>query len=226
MTGRIADAVILAAGRGQRMMPLTDELPKPMAPYNGSSLVAEGIRTVGMRVPRVHITVGYKKAMLAQHVIERGAASVHNTEGQSNSWWIHNTLLGCIDAPVYVLTCDNIVELDFSLLEDSYFELGAPPCMLVPVAPVPGLDGDYIFHAKQVVTDISRDTPTDIYCSGIQILNPARVADLTKSGGDFYDIWRQLIAQRFLTVSGVYPKKWTAVDTMEQWSRLQPPSAR
>ena len=36
-------AVIMAAGRGQRMVPLTDEMPKPMAPYLGSTLIAEGI---------------------------------------------------------------------------------------------------------------------------------------------------------------------------------------
>lgn len=88
----IKHALIMAAGRGQRMMPLTEELPKPMAPYNGSTLIAQGIAQIARRVEKVHITVGYKKAMLAQHVIEYGASSVINTEGEGNSWLIYNTL--------------------------------------------------------------------------------------------------------------------------------------
>lgn len=217
---RIADALIMAAGRGSRMMPLTDVVPKGMAPYNGSTLVAEGIKSLLRRIPHVHVTVGYKKAMLAQHVIEMGAASVHNTDGQCNAWWIHNTLLSHLDAPIYVLTCDNVVELDFDLLEESYYRLNAPACMLVPVRPVPELEGDYIFHTDHIVEEVNRHRETDIYCSGIQILNPARVAAMTDAGGDFYSIWAQLIQQRSLAVSPVYPKKWISIDTMDQLTRL------
>ncbi len=202
------------------MMPLTDVIPKPMAPYNGSTLVAEGIRLLQDRIPNIHVTVGYKKAMLAQHVIEVGASSVHNTEGQSNAWWIHHTLLRQIDAPIYVLTCDNIVELDFELLEESYYKLNAPPCMLVPVIPVAGLEGDFIFHDRHLVTEVNRHRPSDIYCSGIQILNPARVARMTGSEGDFYSIWRELIEQRVLAVSPIYPKNWIAIDTIDQLNQL------
>lgn len=58
---KIRHAIILAAGRGHRMMPLTDSLPKPMAPYNGSTLIAQGISRIARRVEHVHITVGYKR---------------------------------------------------------------------------------------------------------------------------------------------------------------------
>lgn len=213
-------AVIMAAGRGQRMMPLTEALPKPMAPYRGSTLIAEGISRLTERLPNIHITVGYKGAMLAQHVIEKGVRSVFNTEGKPNSWWIHHTLLSLLDAPVYVLTCDNIVELDFDLLEQNYLDLGSPPCMLVPVSPVAGLEGDFIFRNGPVVTKLDRREPSDIYCSGIQILNPKRVAELTPGDGDFYTVWQALIAQGALMVSSVYPKRWIAVDTWQQLVEL------
>ena len=222
---RIRHAIIMAAGRGQRMMPLTDSLPKPMAPYRGTTLVAQGIERIKRRVPHVHVTVGYKKAMLAQHVIEHGACSVFNTEGQSNAWWIYNTLLRYLDEPIYVLTCDNIVELDFDLLERNYRDEGDPACMLVPVRPVPGLEGDYIFYDNHVVTLVDRHRLADIYCSGIQILNPCRVNALTAEGGGFYGVWNQLIAQRKLFVSSVYPKTWITVDTVEQLNVANAPAA-
>jgi len=216
----LKNAIILAAGRGQRMMPLTDALPKPMLPYNGSTLIARGISHLTERIENIHVTVGYKKAMLAQHVIEHGASSVFNTEGQTNSWWIYNTPLRVLDEPICVLTCDNVVDIDFGLLEEDYIKLNCPPCMIVPVLPVPGLEGDYIFHEDYVVTGLSRTEPSEIYCSGIQILNPARVNELTTNEGDFYSVWSQLIAQRQLSVSSIYPKRWLAVDTVEQLMML------
>ena len=212
----IQHAVIMAAGRGMRMMPLTDAIPKPMAPYNGSTLIARGISRLAQNIAHIHVTVGYKGAMLAQHVIEHGASSVFYTEGKSNCWWVYNTLLKTVDEPVYVLTCDNVVDLDFELLEANYRALAEPPCMLVAVRPVAGLDGDFVSHRDHFVTEITRDQQTDLYCSGIQVLNPRRINELTDEGENFYDLWTQLIAQRQLMVSSVYPERWFAVDTVEQ----------
>ncbi len=210
----------MAAGRGMRMAPLTDAIPKPMAPYDGTTLIARGIERLAERLDHIHVTVGYKKAMLAQHVIEHGASSVFNTEGHSNCWWIYNTLLSRLDEPIVVLTCDNVVELDFELLEENYLSLDSPACMLVPVRPIVGYDGDYVFHDNHIVREISRDKESEIYCSGIQVLNPYRLNQITREGENFYDVWRQLIDQESLFVSSVYPKKWFAVDTIEQLTTL------
>lgn len=218
--GRINHAIIMAAGRGQRMMPLTESIPKAMAPYKGTTLIAQGIDEIRKHIPNIHITVGYKGAMLAQHVIQHGVSSVFNTEGHSNSWWIYHTLLKCLNEPMFVLTCDNVVELDFDLLETDYYNYGEPACMIVPVRPVLGLDGDYIFHRNHVVTELNRYKESDIYCSGIQIINPYKVNQLTHEASDFYALWDKLIAQEQVITSRVYPKEWFTVDTMEHLDEL------
>jgi len=216
MSRLVRHAVIMAAGRGSRLMPMTEDLPKAMIPYLQSTLIANGIDCIRPYIENVHVTVGYKGAMLASHLIEHDVASIHNTDGRSNSWWIHNTLLRAIDEPVFVLTCDNVTELDFQALADDYFKLGAPPCLLVPVTPLEGLEGDYIFHDGPIVTELSRKKPAETYCSGIQVLNPKAVSELTSPDGDFTDIWSQLIARRQLLVSSVRPVKWFSIDTVEQ----------
>ena len=213
---KIEHAVILAAGRGMRMAPLSDVIPKPMAPFDGSTLIAKGIDLLRQHVTNVHITVGYKGAMLAKHVIEHNVSSVLNTEGKGNAWWIYNTLLKHVSGPVVVLTCDNVVEIDFELLLGDYEAIGSPPTMLVPVKPVPGLDGDFIFHENRRVLELSRTRTSDIYCSGIQLIDPKRINALTSPVENFDDVWKQLIASNALHISKVYPKKWTAIDTVRQ----------
>lgn len=222
MTGapQIRHALIMAAGRGNRMRPLTDRMPKAMLPFEGGTLIGNSLALLRHAVPHVHVTVGYKSAMLAHYLMTAGVDTVLNTEGHSNAWWIHHTLLRHLDAPVLVLTADNITDIDIGLLAAEYHAAGAPACMLVPVKPIPAVDGDYITHRDGLVTRIDRHTPTDIYCSGIQVLNPARVVALARDEGDFYTVWNQLIARHEVRVSGVYPKRWFSVDTLEQLAAL------
>ena len=216
----INHALIMAAGRGVRMRPMTDSIPKAMAPFRGETLIANGIRMIKRHVEHVHVTVGYKSAMLAEHLMRIGVTSILNTDGQSNSWWIHNTLMAHVNEPIFLLTCDNVIDLDFARLSNDYYEVGAPACMLVPVRPVEGLDGDFIDHEERCVTRIQRSEPRDLYCSGIQVINPGAVARQTREGDSFYDIWDQLIALRELYISSVYPQTWFTVDTEEQLAKV------
>jgi len=217
----IRNALIMAAGRGTRMAPLTDDIPKPMAPFAGTTLIARGLDHLRTHVECIYVTVGYKKAMLAHHVIEHGATGVFNTEGKGNAWWIYRTLLSKLNEPVLVLTADNVIDLDLDLIEADYNALGRPPCMLVPVKPVEGLEGDYIFHTGGLVTALSRQDAADVYCSGIQVLNPFSVIAATEPTDDFNVVWSQLIMTKNLMMSSVYPKRWFSVDTLEQLGRLE-----
>jgi len=213
-------ALIMAAGRGRRMGPLTDTIPKPMAPYSDSTLIGNGILKLRPYVQNIHVTVGYKGAMLAKHLIEHGVSSVLNTDGRPNSWWIYNSLLKDLDEPVFVLTADNVTDIDFAALDADYHAQGSPPCMVVAVDPVQGLEGDYVFHEGNVVTALDRHRCADTYCSGIQVLNPVRINQLTSDHGNFTEVWRQLIQRRLLRVSTVKPQRWFSVDTVADLLRV------
>jgi NDP-sugar pyrophosphorylase family protein len=210
----------MAAGRGQRMMPLTIDTPKAMMIHDGSTLIANGIERLKNFIEDIHITVGYKGAMLAKHVIEHNVRTVFNTDGRGNAWWIFNTLLKHVDEPVLVLTCDNVVELDADKLIQDYFAKGGPACMVVPVTPVDGLEGDYIFHNDGIVTELNRNKPSEFYCSGIQIINPLKINKLVQPSENFYNVWNELIKLKELKCSSIHPKNWFTVDTMEQLDAL------
>jgi D-glycero-D-manno-heptose 1,7-bisphosphate phosphatase len=60
-TARPEQAAILCGGRGERLRPLTDRLPKPMAPVNGRPFLAyliEQLRDQGLR--RILLLTGYR----------------------------------------------------------------------------------------------------------------------------------------------------------------------
>jgi NDP-sugar pyrophosphorylase family protein len=222
----IDHALIMAAGRGVRLEPFTSVLPKPMMPYQGSTLISNGINKIRSHISNVHITVGYKGALLAEHVIQQGVSSVFNTEGKGNAWWIYNTLMKSLAEPTFVLTCDNVCELDFTQLAADYFDLGAPACLIVPVKPVEGLDGDFIFRDENhVIHKIDRHEKSDLYCTGIQILDTARINRITQPCDNFYDVWSQLMEQQEVRCSRVRPKKWFTVDTLDHLARLHQESS-
>jgi NDP-sugar pyrophosphorylase family protein len=213
----------MAAGRGMRMLPLTNSVPKAMAQIDGNTLIYHGIDRLMNKVGniKIHITVGYKKSMLASHVIEQNVASVINTEGKGNAWWIFNSLLKYVNEPILVLTCDNITDINIELILADYIQLEEPACMIIPVEPIKGLEGDFIKHEDYVVKSLSRTQISNIYCSGMQVLNPVKIRALVKESEDFNEVWGELIELGELKCSRIYPDHWFAIDTLFQLKQYQ-----
>lgn len=58
----INQAVILAGGKGKRLLPLTKNLPKPMAPINNVPFLSYLIYSLKQQgIKKILILVGYKK---------------------------------------------------------------------------------------------------------------------------------------------------------------------
>ena len=212
----INHAVILAAGRGVRLMPITKRIPKAMIKIKNQTLILRGIKRLHKYIKNIHITVGYKGSLLAKHVIENNVKSVINTNKKGNAWWIFNFPFKLINEPVFVLTCDNITDVNFEAIIHDYIKKGKPECFLIPVKPIKKLEGDFIHRKKNIVTKLSRKNESDIYCSGIQVINPYKINKIIKRTEDFDKVWKQLILKKKLKVSDILPNKWFTIDNIEQ----------
>ena len=218
---KINHAFIMAAGRGTRLRPLTKKIPKGLIKFKQTSLIANGIKKLKKFIDFIHISVGYKGPILAKHLIEEKVSSIINTDKKGNSWWIFNSLFRSFDSPLYVLTCDNVTNVDFKKIEKDYYKKGQPICMIIPTKPIKGLAGDYIFRKKNIIQGLSRKVKSDIYCTGIQVLNPKKINDKIKSTDDFNILWKRLIKIKQLYVSDVMPKKWYTVDNVDNYKNLK-----
>lgn len=67
----IMKAVILAAGLGSRLRPITDEVPKCMVPVNGIRIIDKQIdNLLQNEISEIYVVDGYKAEILASHLKE------------------------------------------------------------------------------------------------------------------------------------------------------------
>jgi len=218
---KIENAIILAAGRGTRIMPISKGIPKPMIKINGQSLIERGIINVKKKIKNLYVTVGYKSVKLSAHIITKGVTAIFNTEGKGNSWWLYNSLITNLDKPLLVLTCDNLFKLNYSFIISEYLRLKSPACLIFPVNPVKNCEGDFIFAKNNKVNFLRRNKKSNLYASGIQVINPKKINKLTSPTNSFNKVWKQLIKKNKLFVSNVYPGRWFAIDNLDNLREMK-----
>lgn len=75
MTSDIQTAMVLAAGLGKRMRPLTDRMPKPMVPLGGRPLIDHTLdRLASCGITKAVVNVHYLADILEAHLSKRTAS--------------------------------------------------------------------------------------------------------------------------------------------------------
>jgi MurNAc alpha-1-phosphate uridylyltransferase len=212
--------MLLAAGRGERMRPLTDQLPKPLLPVRGKPLIVHhlerlascGVHDVVINVAwlgeRIRAALGDGAAFgLSIHYSEEGAQALETGGGifQALPW------LG--SEPFLVVNGDVFTDLDFgalSIAPEAWAHL-----VLVP-NPVQHPQGDFGLDDGRVVeTGSTRWT-----YSGIGLYR-AQLFDGCQPGRfPLLPLLRRAIAAGRLS-GEIYRGGWSDVGTVERLAALQ-----
>lgn len=122
-------AVVMAGGFGTRLMPLTEDLPKPMLPVAGRPLlehIIDQLRVCGIR--RVSLTTHYKAGVIADHFGDGDGFGVdidYLEEGTPLGTAGALSLLQEGTEPLLVMNGDILTKVDFRAMLDFHREQGA-----------------------------------------------------------------------------------------------------
>lgn len=204
------------------MQPITTQIPKPLiAGPSGRTMLELQMQWISRVAKDVHVTVGYHKEKVAAEAIRVGASSAVVVGSLGNAAWITRSVLGKIESPVLVTTCDNLMEIDVEALVSDFVEKGSPSGMLVEACLEDSMSGDSVTSVDGVVTRLRRVDATPNVASGLQVLRPAKVRTLAGGSTEFTEVWARMIERSELYLAGVHPSKWIAVDRPEDLHLLE-----
>lgn len=218
--------MILAAGRGERMRPLTDHTPKPLLQAGGKPLIVWHIeRLVRAGITDLVINHAHLGTQIEQALGDGsryGATIRYSDEGTAleTAGGIAFALPLLGDAPFAVVNGDIYCDYDFSHLPACATTLAASNDMahLVLVDnPEHNLKGDFVLHAGRIVP--TNDSQQFTF-SGIGLYKPALFANIVRgSKAPLAPLLREQIAAG--KVSGEHHHgRWVDVGTPQRLQQL------
>lgn len=212
-------AMILAAGMGERLRPLTDEVPKALVEVQGTSLLErhlESVRAAG--IENVVINLGW----LGSQILERvgsgeryGLNVIYSQEGEDileTGGGIHRALPVLGDEPFLVVNADIYTDMPLSGIE-----LGADDLAHLVLVPTPGdkRSGDFALVDGRVRNS---GEPTYTF-SGVAVYRPELFADCAPGRFSVVPMLRTAADDDRLGGS-VYDGAWRDVGTPERLAEL------
>jgi len=228
-------AMLLAAGKGTRMRPLTDHTPKPLLKVGGKALIEwhiERLRKAGVR--EIVINTAHLGEQLPEALGDGARFDVqiqysHEGECLETGGGILRALpllqQGAPEQPFLVISADVWCDYEFARLCERPLE-GVGELVLVP-NPAHHPQGDFWLRADgRVANDLesfgenlSNAAPQRLTYSGIAKLSPALFAECTLTVFPLSQLFRQAIQQRAL--HGVYHAgEWMDVGTPQRLDQL------
>ena len=212
-------AMLLAAGRGERLRPITDSRPKPLVEVRGKPLIEhhiERLREAG--ISDVVINLGWLGDQILEHVGSGqrfGVNVVYSPEGDNileTGGGIHRALPMLGNQPFVVINADIFTDMpvpDVELKEDDLGHL-----VLVPK---PGFrdHGDFSLAGGAV----SNAEPRDLTFSGVAVYRPVFFADCEPGRFPLAPMLRAAADDGRISGS-VYDGLWQDVGTVERLDAL------
>jgi MurNAc alpha-1-phosphate uridylyltransferase len=217
--------MILAAGRGERLRPLTDTVPKAMVQAGGKPLIAWHLERLA--------AAGYQEVVVnVSHLAERiteglgdgaryGLRIRYSRERDpletAGGIAYAGALLG--DAPFLLVNADVYCEIDFARLRSTSLALGARLAHLVLVPnPAHRASGDFSLEADGSIGNGERARYT---YAGIAVMSPALVAGVGAGEKAPLAPLLRAAAERKLLSGELYRGRWSDVGTRERLAQLE-----
>jgi N-acetyl-alpha-D-muramate 1-phosphate uridylyltransferase len=212
-------AMILAAGRGERMRPLTDDLPKPLLEVGGKMLIeyqlekckAAGITDVVIN----HAWLGEKIEQALGDGTRYGLKIQYSAEGEAleTAGGIIHALPLLGDAPFVVINGDIFCDYDISGLP---MTLSGLAHLVLVNNPSHHPQGDFALSGSNKVTETGKDKLT---FSGIGVYHPDLFKAYPEGKRALAPVLRQAMQQARVT-GEYFQGEWYDIGTPERLHQL------
>lgn len=202
----IKHGMVLAAGLGKRMQPLTLKTPKPLLEINNISLLERAIKLlIKSGVEEISINVHHLPEQIEKFIEEKKFKVQVNISNETDA--LLDTGGGILEAtkhfndnPFYVINPDTLwsdryIE-EIKRLEDSYSKNKKPTLLLVNKKL--SFDGSFKGDFNLTNNQISRDEKNDFIFTGLQIINRSFLTSENSKVFSMNKIWNDLIANKEL----------------------------
>ena len=211
-------AMILAAGRGERMRPLTDALPKPLLAVGGKPLIVhhiERLKAAGVTELVInHAWLGHKLVDALGDGSQFGVSIQWSAEASAleTAGGIVQALARLGAEPFLVINGDTWLDLDYRTLVNQPLGEDLAHLWLVP-NPTQHPQGDFSLQAGRVL-----DTPALTF-SGVGLYRPAAFAGLATGARKLAPLLRDWMAQG--RVGGaLLAGEWRDIGTVDRLREL------
>ncbi len=214
-------AMILAAGRGERMRPLTNFTPKPLLKAAGKSLIE---RTIEQLVSAGFTDLVINHAYLGKQIetalgdgSKFGATIVYSSEGEhglETAGGIIHALHLMKDAPFLVVNGDIATDFPFAELKKKPVDLAH--LVLVP-NPEHHLLGDFQIHSNQI---LSPEGESRFTFSGIGIYSQEFFKNAPKDSKKLAPLLRSAMLEQRIT-GQLFEDFWMDIGTPERLKILE-----
>ncbi len=196
------EAVIMAGGRGKRLSPLTDTVPKPMLPLNGKPIIEHNIdRLISFGIKKIYISVKY----LGQQIVDYFGNG--NSKGIDIEYVWEDEPLGTAGALALIedLSTEHILLMNSDIFsnvnfESLYLKLIEEQADMAVASTEYKIDVPYAVFETQCGTGVDfKVKPSFIYHSnaGIYILKKDLIQKIRKGAYcDITDVMEQLVAEQ------------------------------
>ena len=185
-------AMILAAGYGKRMMPLTENLPKPLLKVCNESLIERNINALlAAGFNDIIINISYLGSMIKKHVLEIFPnANISFSEEEiplGTGGGVLNAIRLLGKDPFLLINADIYHQINLKDLEQD-----VDIAHLVGVEnPDHNADGDFSLNSNVVSI---KNNLNECTWSGISIINP-KIFDGLKIEDAPFDIWKSILIE-------------------------------
>jgi N-acetyl-alpha-D-muramate 1-phosphate uridylyltransferase len=214
-------ALILASGKGTRMRPLTQTLPKPLVKLWGRSLIEhhlEHLRAAG--ITEVVINIAYLKHMIREAIGDGsrfGVKVVYSDEIEplESGGCIYHALPLLGDKPFLVLNAD--MWTDYPLSNFINTSLAGMGHIVLVNNPEDNVKGDYSIDNGLMIKKAGNN---DFTVSGIAVYDPQFFAHCRPGIFSIVPMWNQALSQGLISAE-YYSGLWYPIGTVQQLAQAQ-----